>query len=246
MADSNYIFNGRPKLSVGTICLDEIEIIDYYFKYYEPLADEIIICDGVSVDGTWERILEWQEKCTIPVVAFQRKMGDSFSTQRNFVAERVTGEWVLWIDVDEVFAGRAVSKTKLLDYLDVPEYVWAMKCLYYSVLDRKFTTIGHAKERLFAMRNREYLRWWRQVHEIPTCPPQNIKSDHSLVMLDYGRTKSKDGSAKRWGHMKKFMEESERCGIPIDEDFYMRDMSTEGTPLPKELLPDLSWIGWRE
>lgn len=57
-------------------------------------ADEIIVVDSFSTDGT----LEIAKKYTTKVL--QRKF-DNFSAQKNFAIKEATGDWILFMDADE-------------------------------------------------------------------------------------------------------------------------------------------------
>jgi hypothetical protein len=60
-------------------------------------CDEIVVVDDYSTDGTWEYLASQAPKVT----AFQRRL-DTFSAQRRALHERVSGEWMLILDADEV------------------------------------------------------------------------------------------------------------------------------------------------
>ncbi len=68
-------------------------------------CDEIIVVDDYSTDKTIERIHDAgnayirsaQKKYKI----FQRKLNDDFAQQRNFGQNKVSNEWILFIDADE-------------------------------------------------------------------------------------------------------------------------------------------------
>lgn len=57
-------------------------------------ADEIVVVDSFSSDGTLEIAKRYTDK------VFQRKF-DNFSNQKNFALEHATGDWVLFLDADE-------------------------------------------------------------------------------------------------------------------------------------------------
>lgn len=59
-------------------------------------CDEIIVIDDNSIDNT----LEIAQKYTKKVL--RHSLNNNFSRQRNFGLEKATGEWVLFVDSDEV------------------------------------------------------------------------------------------------------------------------------------------------
>ena len=57
-------------VTVIATVLDEIEAIDPLLASLlaqSRLPDEVVIVDGGSADGTWERLLSWQEKSRVPL-----------------------------------------------------------------------------------------------------------------------------------------------------------------------------------
>lgn len=59
-------------------------------------SDEIIVVDDESTDKTCQ--IARMYKATV----FERSLNDDFSAQRNYGLEKAGGEWVLFIDADEV------------------------------------------------------------------------------------------------------------------------------------------------
>lgn len=57
-------------------------------------VDEIILVDDGSTDKTVEIAKKYKAKI------FSRNL-DSYANQKNFAAEKATGDWVLYIDADE-------------------------------------------------------------------------------------------------------------------------------------------------
>jgi len=70
-------------------------------------ADEIIVIDGGSRDGTVRVAKRFTSK------VFQRVF-DDFSSQKNFAMEQAKGEWILSLDADEIVdkrLGEAIQRT---------------------------------------------------------------------------------------------------------------------------------------
>lgn len=88
-------------LSVIIPTYNEIDYIEDAVKSVD-FADQIIVIDSFSTDGTKEKALSLG--CTV----LQRKF-DNFSNQKNHAISHVTGDWVLFIDGDE----RVTPKLKL-------------------------------------------------------------------------------------------------------------------------------------
>ena len=84
----------QPKISVLIIVYNEITHIEELINHLN-FADEIIVIDAFSTDGTFEKLMTYPEVKTI-----QRKFLN-FSDQRNFVIKQATKDWILFIDADE-------------------------------------------------------------------------------------------------------------------------------------------------
>ncbi len=75
-----------------TSCLDSI-----------TFADEIIIVDDNSTDSTQESVNHWQHHNSRQTVRYvTHPLDNNFSVQRNFGLQHASGDWVLFIDADEV------------------------------------------------------------------------------------------------------------------------------------------------
>lgn len=80
---------------------DGIAFVDEWLACFEKLADEIVVLDNGSTDGTYE-ILKAHHK----VVDIIRTEGYNEGRDKNLLYERVRmrkPDWCLWIDVDEIF-----------------------------------------------------------------------------------------------------------------------------------------------
>ncbi|WP_418262313.1 glycosyltransferase family 2 protein [Flavobacterium faecale] len=80
-------------LSVIIPTYNEIDYIEDAIKSVD-FADEIIVIDSFSTDGTHEKVLE------LGCQLVERKF-DNFSSQKNHAISYATGDWVLFIDADE-------------------------------------------------------------------------------------------------------------------------------------------------
>lgn len=81
------------KLTVIIPTYNEIDYIEDAIKSIE-FADEIIVIDSFSSDGTKEKAIE------LGCIVLDRKF-DNFSSQKNHAISYATGDWVLFIDADE-------------------------------------------------------------------------------------------------------------------------------------------------
>jgi glycosyltransferase involved in cell wall biosynthesis len=84
------------KLSVAIITFNEERIIEKNLNVIQDLADEIIIVDSFSTDCT-ERICK-----KFPKVKFIQHKFEGFGKQKNFAISECSGNWILFLDADEI------------------------------------------------------------------------------------------------------------------------------------------------
>ncbi|HSX40331.1 MAG TPA: glycosyltransferase family 2 protein [Candidatus Saccharimonadales bacterium] len=73
-------------------------------------CDQLIIIDDNSTDKSREILETWAKKENVQI--FKRKLNDDFSAQRNFGLEKVKGEWVLFVDADEIVSAKLADEIK--------------------------------------------------------------------------------------------------------------------------------------
>lgn len=81
-------------LSVAMITFNEEKNLDRTLKSLRDLADEIVIVDSGSTDGTEEIAKKYKAK-------FIKQSWLGYGKQRNFAFENSSEEWILCIDADE-------------------------------------------------------------------------------------------------------------------------------------------------
>ena len=86
--------NPTNKISALFITFNEITNIDEVIENVS-FADEIIIVDSFSTDGTAERIKSY------PQVKFIQRPFKDYTDQKSFTMSQATNDWVLFMDADE-------------------------------------------------------------------------------------------------------------------------------------------------
>lgn len=82
------------KLSVIVLSFNNVDQINELLENID-FADEIVVIDSFSTDGTFEAIEKHKD------VILKQHRFKNFSDQRNFAIKKSTNDWVLFIDTDE-------------------------------------------------------------------------------------------------------------------------------------------------
>lgn len=84
------------KLSVAIITFNEDRIIERTLSSIHDIADEIIVVDSFSDDNTVEICSNY------PKVKLIQQKFLGFGQQKNFAISQCSGEWILFLDADEI------------------------------------------------------------------------------------------------------------------------------------------------
>lgn len=84
-----------PGVSAVIIAKDEAARLESCVSACRAFADEILVVDGGSEDGTPELAR------SLGCVVYENEW-PGYGRQRNFGAERAANEWIFWVDADEV------------------------------------------------------------------------------------------------------------------------------------------------
>jgi len=87
--------NHTQKLSALIIAYNEIGYIEKCIESVE-FADEIIVVDSYSTDGTYEYLVNH------PKVKVIQHPFSNFTAQKAYTLEQASNDWILFIDSDEV------------------------------------------------------------------------------------------------------------------------------------------------
>jgi len=194
--------NLKGTISCCMITRDEESFIPDAIRSVKELADEVVVVDTGSVDGT----VEVAKKLGAKVFSFKWK--NDFSSARNYAISKATKDWILILDADEVLDEDAIDKIKkLVTGIDEAGFLFDQWTYTNASTTFGWKPVSEKKEmargalgyfcnqqvRLFP--NRTYIRYEGEVHENVEKSLQVhgipiFKTD--IVVHHYGRIKESD------------------------------------------------------
>ncbi len=110
----------EEKISVCIICGNEIDNIERCLKSV-TWADEILVLDSFSSDGTYEIAQKYTSK-----VFRHEWLG--YIGQKKLIAEKASGPWILFVDADEEVSDNLRAEIETLFSKPIPEGVNGFNC----------------------------------------------------------------------------------------------------------------------
>lgn len=152
------------RLSLSMIVRDEERTLGRVLDQAAQFCDELVVVDTGSVDAT----CSVAERAGARVLHFE--WVDDFAAARQFSWDACTGEWVLWLDADDVLAPAALAayrsvKEQLLD--DRLDAVWAPYRIQFDPVTGA-CVFAYNRERL--VRRAPGVHWVGAVHEVLVIP----------------------------------------------------------------------------
>lgn len=118
-------------------------------------CDEVIVVDDNSTDGTEAVAKKFEAK------VFIHSLSDDFASQRNFSLEKAGGDWVLFVDSDEVISDELAREIQGLS-LDQNGYFMKRKDWWGG----RWLTHGETGNiKLLRLARKEAGKWEQPVHE---------------------------------------------------------------------------------
>ncbi|BDQ35351.1 glycosyltransferase family protein [Pseudodesulfovibrio portus] len=213
-----------PDLSVGAILSPDEPDLDLFFSQFPDwIREVVVIWDADAVP-------ELDIACAAPVRHFAQPLTD-FATQRNRMLDECAGQWVLYLDGDEMFSEDVWGLFTACMLVKRLEACWFPRMTLYPDENRVKAGYGlwpDLQLRLF--RNRESVRFTRPVHERLTGVEGRTALALDAPILHYSRLRKtpEELAAK----LKRF-DEAGGLSHVLNEDY-----PTVG----RSLLPEASFI----
>lgn len=143
------------KISLCMIVRDEEDVLARCLESVSDVVDEIIIVDTGSVDRTKEIAAEFTDKI------YDFLWCDDFSAARNFAFSKGTGEYLMWMDADDILPEG--EKRKFFDLKEtLDKDLCDMVMMVYDAAEQ--SAFSYYRERL--IRNCSQAVWRGCVHEV--------------------------------------------------------------------------------
>lgn len=119
----SFLEKEKIECSVGIIVFNRASTLETTLRSVKDF-DEIIVCDGGSVDGTLELAKKYGCKIIEQDVRYKRADGSisDFSGVRNQTLEASTNDWFLFIDSDEYLSNDSVEEIRRIVKEAKPKY----------------------------------------------------------------------------------------------------------------------------
>lgn len=191
------------KLSALVITFNEIGYIEKCIESIE-FADEIVVVDSYSTDGTYEYLLAH------PKVKVVQHPFSNFTTQKSFALSKAQNDWILFVDADEVVTKNLESEIiNTINDSDACEAYWFYRSFMFQNERLKFSGWQTDKNhRLFKKSKVKYTDT-KLVHETLEVEGKSCIFKEKLIhycykdfddykskMIHYGRLKAKEAFYK--------------------------------------------------
>jgi tetratricopeptide (TPR) repeat protein len=168
-------------LSLCMIVRDEEEMLPRCLAAAAPAVDELIVVDTGSTDRTVEIARSFGAR------VIEHAWTGSFSDARNVSFDAATGDWIMYLDADEVLVGEDADKLRAVTGRTWREAFYLVETNFTGDLEEG-TAVTHNAMRIF--RNRPEYRFTGRLHEqigqtLPGYLPERLEQT-SIRVEHYG------------------------------------------------------------
>jgi glycosyltransferase involved in cell wall biosynthesis len=178
----------RTKISALLITYNEVNHIDEVITNI-GFADEIIVVDSFSTDGTLDKLK------ALPHVKVIQRPFRNFSDQRNFAISMAKHYWILFIDADERIKQRL--KDEIIETINKPTDVAGFMIKRKFFFNDKFIRFsGFQTDTTYRLFKNGYVKYQEDkfVHEMPIVDGTTKVLDN--YMIHYSFTTNENYKAK--------------------------------------------------
>jgi glycosyltransferase involved in cell wall biosynthesis len=145
-------------LSLSMIVKNEEETLARTLTAARQFCDEMIVVDRGSTDTTVQICRD------LGATVHFFEWIDDFAAARNYSLQECTGDWVIWLDADDVITEENIEKILTLKSTLLSDQWDAVYCTYnYDHDERGVSRLSLSRDRFF--RRTPYLKWKDPIHE---------------------------------------------------------------------------------
>lgn len=145
------------KLSAVVLTKNEEQNIERCLKSL-TFCDEIVVIDDYSTDKTLSIAQKYKSRI------FINKLSNDFSKQRNYALKKTKGEWVIFIDADEIVSSELAVEIKNKIINDNYDGFLIQRKDFFLGKILNYGEVGDIKLLRLAKKDKGF--WLRSVHEI--------------------------------------------------------------------------------
>lgn len=161
------------KISLCMIVKNEEDVIARCLDSVSRCVDEIIIADTGSSDRTKEICRDFTDK------VFDFEWTDDFAAARNFSFSKATGDYLMWLDADDVVSSENIGLLKELKKTLAQKNPDVVMCKYVTSFDENGTPLfSFFRERL--LKRTANFKWEGFIHECISPRGNIIYSDFTV------------------------------------------------------------------
>jgi tetratricopeptide (TPR) repeat protein len=198
-------------LSLCMIVRDEEQMLPRCLAAVAPAVDEIVIVDTGSTDTTVEIAKSFGAK----VIEFE--WTGSFAEARNVSFEAASGDWVMYLDADEVLVSEDIEQLRTLTGRTWREAFYLVETSYTGALGDGGAMVNNA---LRVFRNRPEYRFKDRLHE---------QIAHTLPTYVPGRVEQTPVRVTHYGYVGSVRDAKEKSGRNIE---LLRTQAAESPTTP--------------
>lgn len=221
------------KISLCMIIRDEEEVLGRCLESAKEFVDEIVIADTGSTDSS----IQIAKTYTGNVYEFP--WIDNFSAARNFVFSKATGDFIIWLDADDVIPQRSISLAPTLREMLEKESPDVVMCPYDIGFDGNGQMLtSFFRERI--LRRAANFVWQGRVHECIVPHGKIARCDFRISHLG---SKKARGMRNLHIYQKWAGEEplSARDKFYYGRELFYHGLYTEAIAVLEEMLKEEGW-----
>ncbi len=167
-------------ISAVLVCLNEAEKLEKCLRSLVGFADEIVVLDLGSTDGSTDISKKYHAKI------FQHNFVPVVEEVRNYAISKASGDWILVLDPDEILSDKLRDKLKQISSKD--EFAAVN-------IPRKNIFFGHWiaytnwwPDRHIRFFQKEKVKWRNIIHSYPEVKGEvlNLAAEESLAIAHFG------------------------------------------------------------